>query len=166
MPLRNAMHENIYAPWRFKYVTSQSGSEECILCAARGSSDDEKDHILFRGGHCFLILNIFPYNTGHLMIVPNAHVSALSDMDPKVFQEILELAARCETALKAIYSPQGFNVGMNIGKCAGAGIKDHLHLHVIPRWEGDTSFISVVSGTRVIPEDIDTTFRKLKPFFT
>ncbi|MEW5807791.1 MAG: HIT domain-containing protein [Acidobacteriota bacterium] len=160
------MYENIYAPWRFKYVTSSSDSDECILCAARGAGKDEEKYILFRGRYGFIILNLFPYNNGHLMIVPNDHVIYLSDLSPETLQEMLEMASKCEDILRKVYAPKGFNIGMNIGKCAGAGIKDHLHLHVIPRWEGDTSFISILSGTRIIPEDIDTTYQKLRPFFS
>lgn len=99
------------------------------------------------------------------MIVPNDHISFLNDLDQESSQEMFHLASRCEKILREVYAPQGLNIGMNIGKCAGAGIEDHIHLHIIPRWQGDTSFMSVISGTRVIPEDIETTFKKLKPLF-
>ncbi len=159
------MHENIFAPWRFKYVTSHSAPSDCVLCKARDASDDDNIFILHRGTRCFIILNLYPYNNGHIMIVPNEHTSFLNDLDQESSNEMFRLASRCEEILKKVYSPQGFNIGMNIGKCAGAGIEDHIHLHVIPRWQGDTSFMSVVSGTRVIPEDIESTFKKLKPLF-
>lgn len=146
-------------------MTSNPVSEECVLCSAKSSPADEKVYVLFRGSHCFVMLNLFPYNNGHLMIVPHDHVSTLNKLDEAALREVFELASKCEKILTKAYSPQGFNIGMNIGKCAGAGIQEHIHLHIIPRWHGDTNFMSVVAETRVIPEDIEATYKKLKPLF-
>ncbi len=146
-------------------MTSHSASEECILCTARDSANDDESYILHRGRSCFIILNLYPYNSGHLMIVPNSHVKYLNDLKIQELMELIELASQCESILKETYHPQGFNIGMNIGKCSGAGVEDHIHLHIIPRWHADTSFITAIANTRIIPEDLKTTFKKLRSFF-
>jgi ATP adenylyltransferase len=159
------MYKNIYAPWRFKYVTSHSSTKGCILCQARDSGKDKDSYILHRGKFCFIILNLFPYNNGHIMVVPNSHVKHLNHLKKEQLIELITLATQCESVLEKVYQPQGFNLGMNIGKCSGAGIDDHIHLHIIPRWDADTSFITAIGQTRIIPEDIKTTFKKLQSLF-
>ncbi len=146
-------------------MTSHSSAKGCILCQARDSTKEEENYILQRGKSCFVILNLYPYNNGHIMIVPNSHVKHLDELNNEELIEIITLASRCESILKKVYQPQGFNLGMNIGKCSGAGVDDHIHLHIIPRWDADTSFITAVGQTRIIPEDIKTTFKKLRSFF-
>lgn len=159
------MYKNLYAPWRFQYVTSHSKVKGCILCNAQDSNKDEESYILHRGKYCFVILNLYPYNNGHIMIVPYSHIKQLADLKEEELLELISLASRSESVLRKVYQPQGFNLGMNIGKCSGAGIEEHIHLHIIPRWEADTSFITAIGNTRIIPEDIKTTYKKLQSFF-
>lgn len=146
-------------------MTSHSSAKGCIFCAARDSSNDEESYILHRGTCCFVILNLYPYNNGHIMVVPNSHVRHLKELKSEERTELITLASLCESILEKAYHPQGFNIGMNIGKCSGAGIEDHIHLHIIPRWNADTSFITAIGKTRIIPEDIKTTFIKLQSLF-
>jgi ATP adenylyltransferase len=137
----------------------------CIFCDMLASSDDEANLVLRRFRHCFVVLNKFPYISGHLMVVPNEHVPSLESIDQKALHECIEVVQLAVRGLREEYQPDGFNVGMNIGKAAGAGIVEHVHMHAMPRWSGDTNFISTVSDTRVIPEDLGETYRKLKNFF-
>ena len=139
-----------------------SQADSCIFCdAVKNQADDEKHFVLHRGAHNFVILNLYPYISGHLMIAPYAHLGELDASPKEATDEMMDLAKRCQTALREAYSPQGFNVGMNLGRAAGAGIADHLHLHIMPRWAGDTNFMTSVGETRVLPEDLPTTYRKL-----
>ncbi len=139
-----------------------SQSTTCIFCEAQKSpADDEKNFVLHRGAHNFVILNLYPYITGHLMIAPLAHVGEFDSAPKEVTDEMMDLAKRCETALRAAYHPDGFNLGMNLGRAAGAGIADHIHMHIMPRWVGDANFMTAVSETRVLPEDLSTTYQKL-----
>jgi len=139
-----------------------SQSTTCIFCEAQKSpADDEKNFVLHRGAHNFVILNLYPYITGHLMIAPLAHVGEFDSAPKEVTDEMMDLAKRCETALRAVYHPEGFNLGMNLGRAAGAGIADHIHMHIMPRWVGDANFMTAVSETRVLPEDLSTTYQKL-----
>jgi ATP adenylyltransferase len=143
-----------------------STKKECIFCVAeRNPADDEKNFVLHRGANNFIILNRYPYISGHLMIAPNAHLAEFAAAPKTTTDEMMDLAKRCQAALGEVYKPDGFNIGMNLGRAAGAGVADHFHLHIMPRWTGDTSFISTVSDTRVLPEDLQTTFRKLKNLF-
>lgn len=137
----------------------------CIFCAALESPNDPEKLLVFRGQKNFVILNRYPYNNGHLMIAPNNHIANPTDSDPSVLAEMMVLCQRAIRALQEIYHPDGFNIGMNLGRSAGAGIEEHYHLHIVPRWNGDTSFMSTLAGTRVIPEDFVTTLGKLKPYF-
>jgi ATP adenylyltransferase len=157
----------LWSPWRFRYVSEEMGSGECFLCqAARADlSEDRKHRVLHRGRKNFVILNIFPYTTGHTMIAPYAHVADLDSLDRETAGEMMELAQKVQAALKGTYHPDGYNLGMNLGQCAGAGLKDHLHLHVLPRWTGDASFMTALGETRVLPEDLDSTYDKLLKFF-
>ena len=139
---------------------------DCVFCLAHQNPDDDaKNFVLFRGQSNFIILNRYPYISGHLMIAPNAHLSEFDSAPKATTDEMTDLAKYCQSALREVYKPDGFNFGMNLGRAAGAGIADHYHLHILPRWAGDTNFISTVSNTRVLSEDLETTFRKLKPKF-
>ena len=143
-----------------------SETKDCIFCVAeRNPADDEKNFVLHRAASNFIILNRYPYISGHLMIAPNAHLADFAAAPKNTTDEMTDLAKQCQAALREVYKPDGFNIGMNLGRAAGAGVADHFHLHVMPRWVGDTNFISTVSDTRVLPEDLETTFRKIKNKF-
>ncbi len=138
----------------------------CIFCAAqKNPADDENNFVLHRGAHNFVILNLYPYITGHLMIAPFAHVGELDSAPKEVTDEMMDLAKHCETALRDVYHPDGFNLGMNLGRAGGAGIADHIHLHIMPRWAGDANFMTTVGETRVLPEDLSTTYQKVREKF-
>ena len=138
--------------------------EECLFCI-KPRSEDAEAHILYRGRFCYVILNRFPYNNGHLMVVPYAHAASLEDLDADVLSEMMALTQLSLRVLRSAYNPQGFNVGLNIGAVAGAGVADHVHLHVVPRWGGDTNYMTVVGETRTIPEWLDQTYERLRPLF-
>jgi len=143
-----------------------SQSDSCIFCAAvKNPADDQKNFVLHRSGRNFVILNLYPYISGHLMIAPYAHLGELDAAPKETTDEMMDLAKRCQTALRDVYRPQGFNVGMNLGHAAGAGIADHIHIHIMPRWAGDTNFMTSVAETRVLSEDLSTTYRKLREKF-
>lgn len=143
-----------------------SHEQDCIFCIAQKSpADDAKNFVLYRGASNFIILNRYPYISGHLMIAPNAHMSEFAAAPKTTTDEMMDLAKRCQSALHQVYKPDGFNIGMNLGRAAGAGVADHFHLHILPRWSGDTNFMSTVGDTRVLPEDLETTFRKMKSQF-
>ncbi len=157
----------IWSPWRFQYMAevTQGQQPECFFCAAVKSTRDEETLVVYRGKKVFVILNRYPYTSGHVMIVPYAHVAELSLCDAEALNEMMELARRVEAALRASYTPDGMNLGMNLGKAAGAGVAGHLHLHMLPRWIGDTNFMTVTGETRVHPEELKTTFEKLRKAF-
>lgn len=155
--------EKLFSPWRLRYVASGKRDTACVFCRAVRGRADRASLVLARGRSAFVILNKYPYNNGHLMIVPNAHLPNLQDAPPATLNEMMELAVRCEGALRVVYRPSGINLGMNLGKSAGAGIEGHFHLHLVPRWDGDTNFMSVVHGTRVIPEALSDSYRRLRP---
>ncbi len=152
----------LWTPWRYAYVSQAARESGCIFCRALELGDDARALILERGRKNFLILNLFPYTTGHSMVVPYAHVSDLSACDAETLAEMIVLARRLEIALESLYHPQGFNLGMNLGRAAGAGVADHIHLHVLPRWTGDTNFMTTVAETRLQPEDVSLTYDKLR----
>ncbi|HJR58869.1 MAG TPA: HIT domain-containing protein [Vicinamibacterales bacterium] len=154
--------ERLWTPWRLAYVSGGGESAACVFCAAP-EDEDAAPLVLFRGRTCFIILNLFPYNNGHLMIVPRRHVASLTDASPEELSELIELARRAEIALTEAYAPHGMNMGINLGKPAGAGVPGHLHMHVLPRWNGDTNFMTVVGQTRVLPEELPQTAEKLRP---
>lgn len=154
--------KQLWSPWRMEYIMEHTPSKECIFCAALTGGDDAASLLLYRGERAFIILNLFPYTSGHLMVVPNAHVPFLDELDSETRLELIELTCRAEYALRTVYRPEGFNIGANIGAAAGAGIVGHLHFHVVPRWQGDTSFMSTVSGVRVLPEELSDTYQRLK----
>jgi ATP adenylyltransferase len=156
--------EHLWAPWRLKYVAGTSGSDDrCIFCASADPSRD--DLVLIRTAACYAILNLYPYNNGHLMIVPNRHVASLSVTTVAEQADLMRLTRHAEMALTEAYSPQGINIGINLGRPAGAGVLDHLHIHLVPRWNGDTNFMTAIGNTRVLPEDLSATAAKLRPIF-
>jgi len=158
--------EKLFSPWRLRYITS--GRREgagCIFCSVVRARSDRANLILARGRGSFVILNKYPYSNGHLMVVTNSHIANLKDAPADVLAEMMQLAVRCEVALRQIYRPGGINLGINLGRSAGAGIEGHLHLHLVPRWDGDTNFMTVIHGTRVIPEALAVTYRRLRPLF-
>jgi ATP adenylyltransferase len=157
--------ERLWAPWRMEYIGSASSEEEqgCIFCELPAKNDDEATYILARQEHSFAILNKFPYNSGHLMVAPFRHVGTLKDLKDDESLDMAKLLGRCVEALKEAMQPDGFNLGMNLGQVAGAGIPDHVHWHVVPRWSGDTNFMPIVSETKVLPELLRETYEKLRP---
>jgi ATP adenylyltransferase len=146
-------------------VSTAAEQTGCIFCDAIRNQDDAGSLLLFRGRHNFILLNRYPYNNGHLMIAPYVHVANPADVDPPVAEEMMVLCQRVIQALREVYHPDGFNMGMNLGRCAGAGVDEHYHLHVVPRWNGDTNFMTTLADTRVIPEDFQITLAKLKAYF-
>jgi ATP adenylyltransferase len=156
--------ERLWSSWRLAYVSGGQPSQGCIFCNALTTADAAR-LLLFRGPTCFVILNLFPYNNGHLMIVPNRHVASLTDLNADEREELMVLAQRAEHAVNEAYRPEGLNIGVNLGRPAGAGIVDHLHVHVVPRWNGDTNFMSVVGQVRVLPEELEATAARLRPIF-
>ncbi len=157
------MTDVLFTPWRMTYLTatSPSGGSGCLFCDLAGLGDAEA-LIVERGRLVYAVLNRYPYANGHVMVAPYAHRATLPDLTPQERTDLIELTARLEGTLRAEYAPQGINAGLNLGKCAGAGVPGHLHMHVVPRWDGDTSFMTVVGGTRVVPEDLDVTYRRLR----
>jgi ATP adenylyltransferase len=141
-------------------------ADSCIFCdVARDPANDEENFVLHRGLHSFVILNLYPYISGHLMIAPYAHLGELDATPKEATDEMMDLAKRCQTVLREVYRPDGFNLGMNLGRAAGAGIADHIHMHLMPRWSGDTNFMTSVAETRVLPEALPTTYHKLREKF-
>ncbi len=179
--------DRLWSPWRLAYVTgnaagnSPSASESgCIFCAATAALESTPAHagaetptsppspadlIVARGRACYVILNLYPYNNGHLMVVPKRHVGSLATATDEELAEMMQLTRLAEIALTEVYKAHGINVGINLGRAAGAGVIDHVHIHLVPRWTGDTSFISVVGDTRVLPEDLNQTAQRLRPIF-
>ena len=184
--------DHLRTPWRFAYVTSTDtrprpgvpaaldawpGDKGCVFCnliasidyaISNGMSPDAAEAaggLILRAQHCFICLNAFPYTSGHVMVVPYAHLDHLSQLPTETAHELIDLAQRTELALDRVYKPHGFNFGLNIGRAAGAGVAGHIHLHAMPRWMGDTSFITTIAETRVLPEDLETTWRRLRETF-
>lgn len=154
--------ERLWTPWRMAYVGGSTPSSGCVFCQAPARDDDVANLILHRGKHCFVIMNLYPYNTGHLMVVPYEHVDDLATLQPEARGELAELSASFCTGLKQVMGCDGMNLGMNLGSVAGAGIADHLHQHIVPRWKGDANFMPIVGGTKVLPELIPATYGKLR----
>ena len=145
--------ERIWSPWRGAYVTSGAKEPGCVLCRALESAKGPQSLVVQVAEHNFVVMNLYPYNAGHIMIAPRRHVGSLAEAQPPELAEMATLARRMESVLAAVYTPDGINLGMNLGKAAGAGVADHIHLHMVPRWAGDTNFMTTLGGTRVIPED-------------
>ena len=155
----------LWSPWRYDYITGSgpARSSGCVFCEIlNGSASDEEKFILKRAEFNFVILNIYPYATGHLLIVPYAHIAKLNEIDKPTSDELMDITKSSQRALGEVYQPEGFNLGMNLGKSAGAGVAGHLHMHVLPRWPGDVNFMTSVAQTRTIPEDLRTTYDKLR----
>ena len=154
----------LWTPWRFQYMSEVAGGKrpDCFFCDAVASSQDDETLLVYRGKKMFVILNRYPYTSGHMMVVPYAHVAELKLCEPAALTEMMELAQRIETAFKTAYTPDGMNLGMNLGKAAGAGVVGHLHLHLLPRWLGDSNFMTVTAETRILPEDLKITYDKMK----
>ena len=156
--------ERLWSPWRLSYVTGASGGDPaCVFCDALNTEQHEL--VLSRGRFCYAILNLYPYNGGHLMVALNRHVGTLAATTADEWTELMQLTRRAEIALTEAYTPQGINIGVNIGRPAGAGVLDHLHVHLVPRWNGDTNFMSVVGRTRVLAEELPETAARLRPIF-
>ena len=156
--------EHLWSPWRLAYITGGASAEGCVFC--RAISEPEGDPlVVHRGRTCFVILNLFPYNNGHLMVIPNRHIASLAPATPDELSELIALTRVSELVLTETYAPHGMNMGINLGKPAGGGILDHVHMHVVPRWNGDTNFMTVVGRTRVLPEELPDTAAKLRPVF-
>lgn len=153
--------DRLWSPWRYKYVTTASPSPACIFCVKSQDVKDEETFVLHRAAHSFVMLNLYPYASGHVMIAPYAHVASLADADEDVVADIMLETRRAQKILNNVYKAPGYNVGMNIGSAAGAGIAGHIHMHVLPRWPGDANFMTSLADTRVIPEELEETYRRL-----
>lgn len=155
--------DRLWTPWRYQYISSAPAQPDgCIFCAKPAAGDDESNLILHRGERNFVLLNLFPYNNGHLMVAPYAHAATLEEIDQATADELFALTRHTEALLRRVYRPQGINIGMNIGACAGAGVAGHIHMHLLPRWVGDAGFITTVGETRVLPEELATTWCRLR----
>jgi ATP adenylyltransferase len=153
--------DHLWTPWRYAYVTGAEPKSGCIFCNAPRESDQQA-RIVHRGAHCYIILNTYPYTPGHVMIVPYAHLDELQKLPADAAQEMMALTQRMETVLRPLYAPDGINLGMNIGKAAGAGVAGHIHMHILPRWVADANFVSVIGETRVLPETLDVTWERIR----
>ena len=151
----------LWTPWRYNYITKAAPAAGCVFCRAAQGSDDRESLIVHRAQRNFVILNRFPYTNGHVMVVPYDHLGALEELPDDTLVEMMRLAQRAEKHLRTIYQPDGLNLGMNLGHSAGAGIADHVHMHILPRWTGDTNFMTVLGETRILPEDLQITWEKL-----
>ncbi len=156
----------LWTPWRYTYLSTAGKAPSCIFCDLQRSDDDHKALIVHRGEYNFIILNAYPYTSGHSMIVPDQHLDQLHKLPPAAAIEMMELAQRLESVLLEVYRPDGLNLGMNVGKAAGAGVAGHIHMHVLPRWIADSNFMTVISEARVLPELLETTYHRLKEKFS
>jgi ATP adenylyltransferase len=155
----------LFSPWRYAYVSQAHKASGCLFCELPQIGDDQKALIVHRDKYCYVVVNSYPYTSGHVMVVPFQHTDQLLRLSPPGAQEMMELTRRLEGILRDIYHPEGLNLGMNLGKAAGAGVADHLHMHVLPRWTADANFISVIGETRVLPEDLTTTYKRIRDKF-
>ncbi len=154
----------LWAPWRMEYILKEK-NEGCIFCEIPKENQDKENYVLYRGKFCFVILNTYPYNNGHIMIAPYAHIKNLEELNRDTINELMSLCQKSISVLKEKMNPQGFNIGANIGKVGGAGILEHVHLHIVPRWQGDTNFMPVISDTKVMPQYLSETYDLLKAAF-
>jgi ATP adenylyltransferase len=152
----------LWTPWRYTYITTAGTASGCVFCDLLKAGDDAKVGIVHRGKHCFIILNNFPYTPGHVMVVPYAHLDELQKLETPAAHEMIDLTRRMEGVLRQLYSCDGINLGMNVSRAAGAGVAGHVHMHVLPRWVGDTNFMTVVGETRLLPETLEMTYQKIK----
>jgi ATP adenylyltransferase len=151
----------LWTPWRYQYITTADKAVDCVFCEALKTTDDEA-RIVLRAEHCFVILNTFPYTSGHVMVVPYAHLDQLQKLPSRAAAEMMSLSQRLEGVLRDLYHPDGLNLGMNIGKAAGAGVAGHIHMHVLPRWIADANFMTVTGETRVLPESLEITWQRIR----
>lgn len=154
--------KHIWSPWRMKYISSHDTPKGCIFCNAVKQKDDIENLVVARGEHAFVILNRYPYTSGHVMVVPYSHVGTLAELDKDILTNMMVLIQQCISTIDKVYKPEGFNIGANLGNVAGAGITDHVHFHVVPRWNGDTNFMTAVAESRVLPESLADTLKRLK----
>jgi ATP adenylyltransferase len=152
----------LWTPWRYAYVTANNKNTDCIFCDLPNLGDDAKARIVHRGQHCYIVLNTYPYTPGHVMVVPFAHLDELQKLPLDAAHEMMDLSQKIERVLRQLYRPDGVNLGMNIGKAAGAGVAGHIHMHVLPRWVADANFLSVVGETRILPESLETTYERIR----
>ena len=155
----------LWAPWRMQYIQKIGSEKGCIFCTKPRQSNDRKNLVLYRGKYCFVILNLYPYNNGHMMVVPYRHTPRVSDISGATLAELWDLVGRCIEILRKRFHAEGFNVGINAGKIAGAGIKEHLHVHIVPRWNGDTNYMPVIGGAKVISQALSDAWEQLYPLF-
>jgi ATP adenylyltransferase len=157
--------KHIWSPWRMKYIEKGEKEDGCVFCNAQAKEDSAVNLIAFRGQLAFVILNLYPYTSGHVMVIPFEHVATFEELTSATRGEMMELTSQCMTILRKTYNPQGFNVGANIGKAAGAGVPGHVHIHIVPRWGGDTNFMSTLGETRILPESIEDTYKRVREGF-
>jgi len=157
---------HLWSPWRMEYIENNNKPDGCVFCLAQAMEEDSAANLIaLRGERAYVILNRYPYTSGHLMVVPFAHKANLEILDPQTRAEMIELTTRSMTILRKVYNPQAFNMGANIGEAAGAGVKEHVHIHIVPRWKGDTNFMSTLGETRVLPEALEDTYQRVKNGF-
>ena len=159
-------NQRIWAPWRLRYVKDANKSSECVFCTKPELGDDREALIVHRGESCFVILNLYPYTSGHLLVMPFEHLGRLQDVEPEITAEMMDLAQQAMRRMESVYSPEGFNVGLNQGRVAGAGVEGHIHLHVVPRWAGDNNYMPVLADTRVMPQSLEESYDALRGGFT
>jgi ATP adenylyltransferase len=155
----------LWTPWRYAYLVEPKDGQQCVFCDKQRNTDDRSSWIVYRGTHCYICLNAFPYTSGHVMIIPYEHLDELQKLSSAAAREMMDLSQRSETILRSLYRPDGVNLGMNIGAAAGAGVAGHIHMHVLPRWVADANFITVVGETRVLPESLEITWERMKEAF-
>jgi len=155
--------EHLWAPWRIRYILAAKEQEAgCFLCRKPQADDDARNHVLLRARTCFALLNTFPYNAGHLMVAPYKHTGSLDELAEQELADLMLLTRRCQRILARAIKPEGFNVGINFGRVAGAGVEDHLHIHIVPRWNGDTNYMPVLGDVRVVPQALDEIYERLR----
>jgi ATP adenylyltransferase len=154
--------KRLFSPWRMKYILKETNEEGCVFCSALAKQDGPENLIIGRGKWAFIILNKYPYTSGHVMVAPFEHKANLEDLTPEIRAEMTELTSRCIVVLKRVYRPQAFNLGANVGEAAGAGVPGHFHIHIVPRWTGDTNFMSAVGETRVLPELLEESYERIR----
>ena len=154
--------ERLYSPWRSQYIENVDNLDGCFLCNAYKSQDDEKNLVLYRGKKAFIIMNLYPYNAGHVMVCPNEHIGDFTKLDKETLHEISDLTQFAVKAIKKALNPDGFNLGYNLGRAAGAGLEEHIHNHIVPRWNGDTNFMPVIGEVKVISQDLKEVYHKIK----
>lgn len=154
--------DHLWSPWRMPYLENHEREEDCVFCKVQAQIDGLENLVIFRGEQSFVILNRYPYTSGHLLVVAGTHKSTFEDLEAETRAEMMELTTQCIRVLRQIYGPEAFNIGANIGEAAGAGIVGHIHIHIVPRWAGDTSFMSTLAGTRVLPEALEETYHRIR----